>query len=252
LRITPVFALLISLFLLSANAQTPTLVFVAPDFPPFNVDQHGGAAGPFADIVNAVCIRIHSDCRIKTLPWRRATAEVEEGRLSGGFPLLRFPEREQIFYFMGPICDTDYAIVAGKDNTFEFHEPKDLSGHLIGVYGPSGTSHVLDRTISGVPSVNIEVELNNLTVLKKLSVGRYGAKGLGLINRDVAQYLIAQYHVENVHFAGDVQRGKYYIGLSRKSVSPEVVVRFGQALAELKQSGELAALLKKYKLTPSE
>jgi len=103
-----------------------------------------------------------------------------------------------------------------------------------------------------VPSVNIEVELNNLTVLKKLSVGRYGAKGLGLINRDVAQYLIAQYHVENVHFAGDVQRGKYYIGLSRKSVSPEVVVRFGQALAELKQSGELAALLKKYKLTPSE
>jgi len=64
----------------------------------------------------------------------------------------------------------------------------------------------------------------------------------------VAQYLIAQEHIENVHLAGAVKVQEYYIGLSRKSVSPEVEARFSAALAALTQSGELVSILKKYGL----
>jgi len=224
-RIYLVFALLVSACFSSANAQNATLTFGSQDIPPFNQHKEGGASGPFADVIKAVCERIQTRCVILALPWRRGMAELNEGRLSGIFPLVHFPEREQDFYLVGPVT--------------------------VGVYGPSGTSKIFERTIGGTPAITLEMELNNLTVLKKLSVGRYGQKGLGFVNCDVAQYLISQEHIANVHLAGDVQREGYYIGLSRKVVSAEVAAKFTQALTALKQSGELATILKNYGLAPA-
>jgi len=240
--------LLMSAFFVSVNAQTTTLIFASQDFPPFNVEINGKASGPFVDIVNVVCRRIQINCIVETLPWRRGIAEVEEGRLNGAFPLIRFPEREQFFYLLGPIANAVYAVYAGAGDTLQYHDAKDLLGYTIAAYGPSGTSLMLEQVTSGMPSVKRETEISNLTVLKKLSVGRYGSKGLGFLNRDVAQYLIAQEHIENVHLAGAVKVQEYYIGLSRKSVSPEVEARFSAALAALTQSGELVSILKKYGL----
>jgi len=251
MRIHLVFALLISVFLASANAQNTTLTFASQDNPPFNQDQDGHAIGPFADIIKLVCQRIQTDCVIETLPWRRVAAEVNQGRLSGQFPLVRYPEREQEFYLIGPVFYTYYAVYAGAGNTFQFHQAKDLEGYTIGVFGPSGTLKILERTTVGISPVKIEMEINNLTVLKKLSVGRYGPKGLGFINRDIAQYLISREHVANVHAVEEAQREGYYIGLSRKAVSADVAAKFTQALTAIKQSGEFAAILKKYGLEPT-
>lgn len=251
MRIYLVFALLVSACFSSANAQNATLTFGSQDIPPFNQHKEGGASGPFADVIKAVCERIQTRCVILALPWRRGMAELNEGRLSGIFPLVHFPEREQDFYLVGPVVETCYAIYARAVETRQFHEAKDLAGYTVGVYGPSGTSKIFERTIGGTPAITLEMELNNLTVLKKLSVGRYGQKGLGFVNCDVAQYLISQEHIANVHLAGDVQREGYYIGLSRKVVSAEVAAKFTQALTALKQSGELATILKNYGLAPA-
>jgi len=250
-RIHLMFALLISIFLVSANAQNATLTFGSQEIPPFNQDQDGHAVGPFADIIKLICQSIQTDCVIETLPWRRVTAEVKQGRLSGGFPLVRYPEREQDFYLIGPVFYTFYAVYAGAGDTFQFHQAKDLAGYTIGAFGPSGTLNILERTTAGISPVKIEMELNNLTVLKKLSVGRYGPKGLGFINRDVAQYLISREHIANVHVAGEARREGYYLGLSRKSVSADVAAQFTKALTAIKQSGELAMILTKYGLVPT-
>jgi len=242
---------MLSVILASANASAATLTLSTEDFPPFNHDEKGVATGPLAEIVGTVCRHMQTNCVIETLPWRRVMGEVNEGKLDGAFPLVRLPEREQIFYFIGPVVETSYAIYANSGNTFQYLDAKDLNGYTIGVYGPSGTSAIVKQITSNIASVKLEMELDNLTVLKKLSVGRYGSKGVGFLNRNVAQYLISEGHIANVRFAGVVQRQEYYIGLSRKSVPPDLAAKFGEAFAALNQSGELATIIRKYGLEPA-
>jgi len=249
-RIHLVFALLISVLLSSAHAQVAALTFASGDFPPFNVDTKEGASGPFVDLIKLVCQRIQTDCVFENRFWRRAMAEVQDGdTLSGVFPFLHLPEREKDFYFIGPVVETTYTFYTGAGDAFQFHGGKDLTGYKIGVYGPSATSKILEQITSGGPPTTIVVEISNLVALKKLSAERYGAKGLVFINHDIAQYLISKEHIENLQATEDVQSQEFYIGLSRKSVSPEIETKFENTFAAMKQSGELNTILRKYGLT---
>ena len=248
MRVRFVFALLLSLFLISASAETVSLTFATTDFPPFNRNEKGSAAGPFADIVRTICQRMKTRCTIEILPWRRTMAEVKHEEIKGVFPISRLPDREQDYYFIGPILETSFTIYALAGKALSFHRAEDFSGYTIGVYGPSGISKTLEQITSGMPSVTILTELNHITVLKKLSAGRYGEKGIGFVDRDGAQYLIAQEHIANLQAVTDVRTMEFYIGLSRKSVSPEIAAGFMENLEALSASGELAAILGKYGL----
>jgi len=251
LRVQFVFALLGSFLFASANAETVTLTFATQDFPPFNREIKGSAAGPFADIVRLICQRMQTDCTIETLPWRRVIGEAQQLELSGIFPMSRLPERESDYYFIGPILETNFTVYTLAGDTTEFREGKDFAGYTIGVYGPSGISKTLEQITAGIPSVKIVMELNHVTVLRKLSAGRYGAKGIGFIDRDGAQYLMSDEHITNVYAAGDIKIMDLYICLSRKLISPEIAARFETTFAALNNSGELAAILKKYGLKPA-
>lgn len=232
----------------SAQPNAETLTFGTEEFPPFSMVQNGRATGPLAEIVQAVCTRIQVRCEIKVLPWRRAMKMVEQGELSGAFPLARLPVRERIFYFGDPIVDTAYAAYTVRGHEFKYTQPKDFGGHTIGVYGPSGTSMTLEGIVSGVPHVRVVTEIDNLTVLKKLTVGRYGESGLGFVNRDVARYLIAQEKFSNIQPAGDVKPLQYYIGLTRQVVSETRANSFRRAYQELLKTGKIKLILEKHDL----
>jgi len=251
-RVQFFFALLLSLMFASARAETATLTFSTQDFPPFSRENNGGAAGPFADIVRLICQRMQTNCVIVVLPWRRTLAEVKLDQLDGVFPISRLPAREADYYFIGPILESSFTIYALTGSTIKFHDAKDFAGYTIGVYGPSGISATLEKMTSDLPSVKIVMEINHLTVLKKLSAGRYGLKGFGFIDRDGAQYLMSEEHISNVQAVADIKTMDFYIGLSRKSISPEMAAQFAENLAALRASGELAAILKKYGLKPTQ
>lgn len=242
--------LLVGACMTSAGAEPIQLRFGTMDYPPFNQDVKGQASGPFADVVEGICRHMDARCSIATLPWRRAIGEVDYNGLSGAFPLLRLPERESRYYFVGPILQATYTIYAHSGNPSTFHTPSDFHGHTIAVYGPSGIEKTLRKMTAGMSDVHIEMEVDTLTVMKKLAAGRYGANGLAFLNRDVAQQLIARDHIAQVQAAGDIETVEYYIGLSRKAVTPDTAAAFDNALNAMKQSGELGAILKKDGFAP--
>ena len=65
------------------------------EFPAFILDDNGKGAGPFPEVVRAVCDSMKIQCTLKVLPWRRAYAMAVTGVVDGIFVLARNPEREQ-------------------------------------------------------------------------------------------------------------------------------------------------------------
>lgn len=227
--------------------------FVTTDtFPPFSIVEDGKLSGPFPELTLAVCAEIGARCQIEVLPTRRAMAKAEEGELDGILSLLKTTEREALFFFSEPVVDTAYGVFALAANPFLYREARDLSGRMVGVYGPSGTQTVLQEVIKGVPAVELQVELNNERLLQKLVSGRYGTEGLAVMNRDVGFYLLKKGGIAGVKMVGEIGKAQYFIAFSRKKVTPEKFARFNAGLQRLIARGALDAILDKYAIGPAD
>lgn len=124
---------------------TDTLHFATESLPPFNYEENGAPAGPMLEIIQAACNIAQLTCTAEIMPWRRAIALAENGRVDGVFSILLTESREKKFFLSDPIIRTSYSFFALKASAWEYRTPSDLNGMTIGVYGPSGTSETLQE-----------------------------------------------------------------------------------------------------------
>jgi polar amino acid transport system substrate-binding protein len=226
--------------------------FVMEPFPPFVTDEKGKPEGPFPEVVLAVCASIKVQCKLSIFPWRRAYAMAEKGLVDGIFVLIRSSERDREFYFTAPVLQTAYGVFVRQDSKLVYAAPADLNGYTVAAYGPSGTSTALEEVARQVPNCRIEIEVDNSSVIRKLSAGRYGELSAAVINRDVGLYLLAREHVSGVRIAGEIKKIDYAIGLSRKKVPPAQAEQFNAALRELIRNGTVRTIVEKFKLRPAQ
>lgn len=225
--------------------------FVTEALPPYVVEREGRATGPLVDVLRSVCEQLRWRCDIQLLPWRRAYADAEAGRVDGIFPLLQTPEREALFLFSSPVIDARYALFSRGGLSYVYQGPASLKGREIGVYGPSGTSAALAELIHDVPGLVIHTEPDNSTVLRKLGHGRYGEQGLAFINESVALWLLRKEHLQGLQMAGSVREFTYGYGLVRTRWSPAEFEQFDEALQRNCRQGRNAALLRPYMVPAS-
>jgi|TARA_A100001391_G_scaffold150294_1_gene107830 polar amino acid transport system substrate-binding protein len=237
------------------NCQADELRFVTEDFPPFTYASatatEDRAAGPFVEIVAAVCARLRIDCPVQLLPWRRALALAEDGEAQGIFTVIRSPDRERAFHLTRMLVTSRYGVYARSASRFVFHRPEDLAGRSVAVYGPSGTSFVLGQHLAEVGDVTLILEADNRRLLRMLEAGRFGEQGVAVVNQDVAWHLIDQEGHSDIHEAGELQPVSYAIGLSRAAVSEAEFERFNDALEALIADGSVAAILRHHGLEPA-
>ncbi|TDL96973.1 amino acid ABC transporter substrate-binding protein [Stutzerimonas stutzeri ATCC 17588 = LMG 11199] len=240
---------------LMGNCQADELRFVTEDFPPFTYASatatEDRAAGPFVEIVAAVCARLRVDCPVQLLPWRRALALAEIGEAQGIFTVIRSPDRERAFHLTRMLVTSRYGVYARSASRFVFHRPEDLAGRSVAVYGPSGTSFVLGQHLAEVGDVTLILEADNRRLLRMLEAGRFGELGVAVVNQDVAWHLIDQEGHSDIHEAGELQRVSYAIGLSRAAVGEAEFERFNDALEALIADGSVAAILRRHGLEPA-
>ncbi|WP_278361433.1 substrate-binding periplasmic protein [Stutzerimonas kunmingensis] len=240
---------------LMGNCQADELRFVTEDFPPFTYASatatEDRAAGPFVEIVAAVCARLRIDCPVQLLPWRRALALAEDGEAQGIFTVIRSPDRERAFHLTRMLVTSRYGVYARSASRFVFHRPEDLAGRSVAVYGPSGTSFVLGQHLAEVGDVTLILEADNRRLLRMLEAGRIGEQGVAVVNQDVAWHLIDQEGHSDIHEAGELQPVSYAIGLSRAAVSEAEFERFNDALEALIADGSVAAILRQHGLEPA-
>lgn len=248
--------LLCGLALLSSQAALaaePLRRFLTEPFPPYTfADEAGRAAGPMADVLREACEQLGWRCSIEVLPWRRALNEAQRGEAHGLFTVSDTPERRAYFHVSVPVVDARYALFARAGEDFVYRgRPEQLAGRTVAAYGPSGTLLALEELAQAEPSLRVETEPDNLTVLRKLVAGRYGPEGLALINEGVALHLIRERGVGGLQAAGVVKQFAYSFGLARSRVSLKEFQAFNATLVRLCRSGRSAALIKPHAVPAS-
>jgi polar amino acid transport system substrate-binding protein len=230
--------------------QTQPMTFVMERFPPFIVDDHGNGAGPFPEVVRAVCASMNIPCELKLLPWRRAYIMAEAGAVDGIFVLARTPERERLFHFSEQVFQSSF-VVFSRDTGFDYVKPQDLGGMTVATYGPSAVSKEMEDLSKTVPNMRLEMEIDNPTVLRKLRAGRYPEPAAAVMNKEVGLGLIADEKLDGLKIAGEYESVAYGIGFSRKKVSRKQAERFNNALRDLIKQGTVKAIAEKYGLKPA-
>lgn len=225
-----------------------SLRLATQEFAPFSYQENGKAAGATVEIMQAICEAVAATCSFEILPWRRANADVESGRVDGLFPLLADNERNKKFFLSEPIVKTAYSFFVPKNSNWVYKTPADLRGMTVGVFGPSGTATSLQELAAKSQDVKLEIELTNRTAFKKLIGGRYGEKAAVISNRDVGLALIKQDNLIELRSAGDAKAIYYSFAMSRKKIDSERMDALSKALRDLKKSGKIAAILTKYGL----
>ena len=236
------------LFLLTARSAVAedVLRFASQDFPPFSYAENGTAAGPFADIVNMVCAEAGLTCPIAILPWGRALERVRNGNAEGLFPLGWNDERATWLRPSPPVLTTEYGFFATVDSGKKYERPGDLQGKRVGVYGPSNTSHALHQLWKQRRSFTIDMRPDSESGFFKLPRNRVD---FVFSNRDVGDAVIRKNNITGVVYAGNYTVLNYLFGFS---LAPEVqpaVDRFLETLARMKERGDVASVLGRYRLT---
>lgn len=232
---------------LSARAAPPAqLRFVAQPWPPFIHLEHGKPAGPFADIVHAACAAIRARCTIEIFPWRRALQMTSEGEADGLLAILGTAERRDMFQLSPPLIHTAYVLYAQQDSVLRDPAPAALTGYTVAAFGPSGTSTVAAQLARTIPDARLLVEIDNDTALRKLRMGRYGARAVVLINEDVGIWLMRREGDAGLRQVGEVQKITYHIGMSRKGGAASERARFIGALEAMVRNGAVRDIAARY------
>lgn len=240
---------LTSLLWVSTSAAEE-LHFVTEEFPPFSYSRGTIASGALPEIVDATCLILQWRCQIEVLPWRRALQQAEDGEVDGIFTVIQSPARQQAFFITPMLVTSGYDFYTLRSSNFHYSQPDDLRGRLVGVYGPSGTSFVLQESLKNTPNVEVKLVTNNHRLLLMLNAGRFGEQGVVVLNRDVARHLIEHEYLYALRHAGHLASISYGIGFSRKKVTPAQFQEFNRGLNTLRNNGQLATILQRYGLQP--
>jgi polar amino acid transport system substrate-binding protein len=229
-------------------AGTESMSFVMQSFPPFAFEEQGQPQGPFPETLFAVCEAMKVECRLTVYPWRRALRLAEDGSVDGILVIQKMDDRAQNFYLTDAVMYSSYGLYVRQDSALHDASAAHLAGYTVGAYGPSATSRAAAEMLKSVPSARLELEIDNLTVLKKLSAQRYGEKGAAVVNVDVANYLIKQDGLTRLKMAGEIRQIAYMIGLSKSRISGPQAQRFRMTLRRLRDNGTLQKIAEKYGL----
>lgn len=231
-------------------ASAKSIRFVTEPLPPYTYLNGDKVDGPMAQVLMSACARLAWDCELKIMPWRRSLQTLKNGHADGIFMLHENSDRRRN-YFMSPnIIVGRYVVFERIGMRFEYKDQGSLAGHTVGAYGPSGTSQTLNE-IASRHGVDVQIESDNVTVLRKLVFGRYGNDGLALMNEAVGLYLLKHENLEGLQEAGEVEQFHYGIGLSRRTMTAQLSQQFNKVITEMCVSGEISQILARFEMPAS-
>ena len=116
---------------ISAIAAEPPLRIVTEELPPYNMTQGGRVTGMSTEVVEAVLKEVGMTASIQPMPWARAyeLALNESNVLI--YSIVRTPERESLFQWIGAIAPTKWYIYSLADRPVKLNSLADAHGHQI-------------------------------------------------------------------------------------------------------------------------
>ena len=214
---------------------------MSEELPPWNYTENGSPTGVTVEIVREILKKINHPDTIAIYPWARAYQMTRYGRNNILFTMARTPEREPFFNWVGPIA---------TEKTY-FYKNKDTKLHLEKLSDADDTDILVTR---GFPEQKLLLSkgFNNLFItLKTINSFQMLAKhraelvvsGEFTVKYFINRNLIDGALIERINI--ELLKSDFYIAFS-KNIPPNEIIKWQNALNQLKTSGKYDEIFKKY------
>ena len=150
---------------LSIKANGQTIHLKTEHYPPFNYDlsraeEGTGVGGAATKIVKELMRRSGYDYTLNLVSWKRAFGAAKDEKYNAVYCIVRTPEREKLFKWVGPIAENNYVLLSDSHREVSIGQFEDLKNYTIGAYrGSAGESFIKNANISNKKKETYMTEL---------------------------------------------------------------------------------------------
>ncbi|NQZ87804.1 MAG: transporter substrate-binding domain-containing protein [Saccharospirillaceae bacterium] len=215
---------------------------MSEELPPWNFTENGSPTGVTVEIVREILKKINHPDTITIYPWIRAYRMTRYGRNNILFTMARTSEREALFNWIGPIA---------TERTY-FYKHKDTKLHLESLADANNSYTIL--VTRGFPEQKILLSkgFNNLFItLKTINSFKMLAQhraDLVVSGEFTAKFLMNKNLIDGALIERtnvELLTSDLYIAFSKNIPSNEII-KWQNALNQLKASGKYEEIFKKY------
>lgn len=234
----------VAALLFPAVTVAATFKAYAEVLPPLNFDENGRVGGFASELLRMMAADAGHTVQLELMPWVRAYRTVKQQPGTALYSIVRNPEREQLFRWVGPIAARRIMVytLATRPEVV-VRKPADLLRYRHGVLAASSAASSLQQL--GVPAAQLEYGQSDEVNLKKLLLGRADT----IVMLDWAmQWQRQQQQLDPARIRPVWtldQRFQYWFAFN-KNTDPAVLRSLQQALDRIKADGRLAALQRRY------
>jgi polar amino acid transport system substrate-binding protein len=213
------------------------------NLPPFNYRSENGIAGVGADVVAAMAKIVGHSGKFEMLPWKRVLSALENDPYAAAFSMMRIPEREDEFKWVGPITHAETAFYQLADKPVNIQTLDDARAvAAIGVQAGGASERTL-QALGFDNLMSLHVPNNGLKMLLSGRITLWETADL-VLNSQVRALGVSSDLVKPALKIGDYD---LYLAFS-KATPDTVVLPWRQALLELHQNGVFNEIQKRYSI----
>ncbi|NQZ22777.1 MAG: transporter substrate-binding domain-containing protein [Colwellia sp.] len=231
--------LLINLFPVALAADYNIM---SEELPPWNYTENGSPTGVTVEIVREILKNINHPDTIAIYPWVRAYRMTRDGQNNILFTIARTPEREALFNWIGPIATETTYFYKNKDTKLhlEYLADADDSYTILVTRGFPEQKLLLSKGFN-----NLFITLKTINSFKMLAQHR---ADLVVSGEYTAKYFINKNLIDGALIERmdiELLKSDLYIAFSKNIPSNEII-KWQNALNQLKASGKYDEIFKKY------
>ncbi|OSQ41694.1 ABC transporter substrate-binding protein [Thalassospira sp. MCCC 1A01428] len=211
------------------------------NLPPFNYRVKNGIAGVGADIVAAMAKLVGHNGEFEMLPWKRVLSVLENKPYSAAFSMVRIPEREREFKWVGPITHARTAFYQVADNPVKVRSLVDARKvSAIGVQAGGASERAL-RTLGFDNLMPLYAPNHGLQMLLSGRIALWETADLVMASQS------RELGVSTDLVEPALEVGEYDLYLAFSLSTPDtVIVPWRQALNELHRNGVYDEIQRRY------
>jgi len=211
------------------------------DWPPFTFEEDGQLKGFSVEVVRAIQDKVHDTTPIQIAPWTRGYHEALANPNVILLAMIRSKEREKLFTLLGPLGETEIALYGLAKPRFPINSiASGKSSLLVAALQDS----IYSSALKDAGFKNIEHTKNPEQEARQLAAGRVDLiatdpcvikaafKKIGRSDLELKKYLT-------------IAKSEVYISFS-KGTKPDIILKWKNALKEIKQDGTFAKLAHKW------
>ncbi|MBL0715094.1 MAG: ABC transporter substrate-binding protein [Desulfosarcina sp.] len=232
MKIKIAIGLLMALAVLAGPAPAQEMTVITEASPPFNFIRKGTIIGSSTEVVREILRRLGQPDNIRVLPWARGYKLLQSRPAVALFSTTRTPEREDQFYWVGPLFTVHFGFYAKKGSGLQLNSLEDAKKvGAIATY----KDDVKEQLLKSKGFTNLDSSKSPASNLKKLMSGRVD---LWLFDNLGMPGVARQQNVDPTELELVLPFRSYqsYVAISRQTPE-EVVGRWQSALQAMVEDG---------------